>query len=85
MSRPKLTERITIRLPEELLQDLTADAARRNSSINEVVLGAIERDLSFRLTYRCDYYAQLRTLGLSGQGDNVSDFPRLSDTKVRAV
>lgn len=85
MSRPKLTERITIRLPEELLQDLTADAARRNNSLNEVVLGAIERDLTFRLTYRLDYYAQLRMLGLSSQGDNVSDFARVSDTKVLAV
>lgn len=85
MSRPKLTERITIRLPEELLLDLTTDADRRGCSLNEVVLHAVEMDLARRLTYRCDYYAQLRTLGLSGQGDNVSDFPRLSDTKVRAV
>ncbi len=82
MSRPKLTERITIRLPEELLLDLTTDADRRGCSLNEVVLHAVELDLARRLTYRLDYYAQLRTLGLSGQGDNVSAFPRLSDTKV---
>lgn len=85
MSRPKLTERITIRLPEELLLDLTTDADRRGCSLNEVVLHAVEMDLARRLTYRCDYYAQLRTLGLSGQGDIVSEFPRLSDTKVGAA
>jgi len=85
MSRPKLTERVTIRLPEELLVDLTTDADRRGCSLNEVVLHALETDLVRRATYRLDYYAQLRTLGLSGQGDNVSDFPRLSDTKVGAA
>lgn len=85
MSRPKLTERVTIRLPEELLIDLTTDADRRGCSLNEVVLGAIERDLAFRLTYRLDYYAQLRMLLSSGQGDNVRAFPGLSDTKVGAA
>ena len=38
MPRPKLTERITIRLPEELLKDLTVDADRRGCSLNEVGL-----------------------------------------------
>jgi len=82
MSRPKLTERVTIRLPEELLVDLTTDADRRGCSLNEVVLGAIERDLTFRLTYRLDYYAQLRTLLSPDQGDNVRAFSVLSDTKL---
>ena len=85
MSRPKLTERITIRLPEELLADLTVDADRRGCSLNEVVLHALESDLSRRATYRIDYYAQLRTLLGLGQGDNVRAFPGLSDTKVGAA
>lgn len=85
MSRPKLTERVTIRLPEELLVDLTTDADRRGCSVNEVVLGAIERDLAFRMCHRVDYYAQLRTFLAPGQGDNVRAFPGLSDTKVGAA
>lgn len=85
MSRPKLTERITIRLPEELLHDLTGDADRRGCSLNEVVLHAVEMDLARRTTYGLDYYAQLRTgLGIS-QGDNVRAFSGLSDTKVGAA
>lgn len=69
MSRPTLTERVTIRLPEELLQDLVADASRRSvtvngvrhaCSVNEVILNALENDLARRLTYRLDYYADLR-------------------------
>ena len=46
MSRPKLTERVTIRLPEELLVDLTTDADRRGCSLNEVILHAVEMDLA---------------------------------------
>lgn len=85
MSRPKLTERVTIRLPEELLVDLTTDADRRGCSLNEVILHAVEMDLARRATYGLDYYAQLRTGLLIRQGDNVSAFPRLSDTKVGAA
>ncbi len=85
MSRPKLTERITIRLPEELLADLTGDADRRGCSLNEVVLHAVEMDLARRATYALDYYAQLRTRLAICQGDNVRDFPKLSDTKVGAA
>ena len=82
MSRPKLTERVTIRLPEELLVDLTTDADRRGCSLNEVILHAVEMDLARRATYRFDYYTQLRTLWAEGQGDNVRTFPSLSDTKL---
>lgn len=71
MGRPKLTERITLRLPEELLADLTTAAARRGVSINEVALCCFENDLSRIGTYRLDYYDQLRALMASGQGDDV--------------
>lgn len=72
MGRPKLTERITLRLPEELLADLSAAAARRGVSINEVALCCFENDLSRIGTYRLDYYAQLRALLAAGQGDDVA-------------
>ena len=62
MGRPKLTERITLRLPEELLADLTAAAERRGVSVNEVALCCFENDLSRIGTYRLDYYDQLRAL-----------------------
>jgi|CXWL01.1.fsa_nt_gi hypothetical protein len=71
MGRPKLTERITLRLPEELLADLTSTAARRGVSVNEVALCCFENDLSRIGTYRLDYYDQLRALLAGGQGDDV--------------
>jgi hypothetical protein len=70
MSRPKLTERITLRIPEELLADLTAAAERRGVSINEVALCCFENDLARIGTYRLDFYAQLRPLLLISQGVN---------------
>lgn len=75
MLRPKLTERLTIRLPEELLQDLSAAAARRGCSLNEVALCSFENDLSRMATYRVDYYDLRRVLPM-GQGDNdAEDYP----------
>jgi len=72
MGRPKLTERITLRLPEELLADLTATATRRGVSVNEVALCCFENDLSRIGTYRLDYYDQLRPVLAGGQGDDVA-------------
>lgn len=69
MPRPKLDERITIRLPGELLADLGTAGDRRGCSINEVVLTALENELSRLLTYRLDYYAQIRPLMAVCQGD----------------
>jgi hypothetical protein len=62
MARPKLTERITLRLPDALLADLTAAAERRGVSVNEVALCCFENDLSRMGTYRLDYYDQFRPL-----------------------
>jgi len=71
MARPKLTERITLRLPDELLADLVTAADRRGVSINEVALCCFENDLSRMGTYRLDYYEQFRPLLAGGQGDVV--------------
>lgn len=62
MPRPKLTERITLRLPDELLADLTATAYRRGMSINEVAMCCFENELARMSTYRLDYYAHLRPM-----------------------
>ncbi len=70
MSRPKLTERVTIRLPEELLADCAAHAERRSLSLNEVILCALENEFARLLTYRIPYY-DLRRLTLGHQGDSV--------------
>lgn len=67
--RPKLDCRMTIRLPDELLQDIGAHADRRGISANEVVLCALENELARMLTYRLDYYAQTRPLDAVCQGD----------------
>jgi HicB-like protein involved in pilus formation len=71
MVRPKLTERITLRIPDELLADLTAAAERRGVSLNEVALCCFENDLARIGTYRVNYYTHLRPLLAIGQGDNV--------------
>lgn len=69
--RPKLTERITLRIPEELLIVLHQDATRRRTSVNEVALSAMENDLARLLTYRLDFYADLLPLAAKLQGDTV--------------
>lgn len=70
MPRPLLDERLTIRLPGPLLSDCLDAAAKRNCSLNEVVLNALENEFSRFLTYRADYYCDLRPLSLRLQGDN---------------
>lgn len=68
MPRPKLTERITLRLPEELLADLSASAVRRGVSVNEVALCCFENELARLSTYRFDYYAYIRPMLTKIQG-----------------
>lgn len=80
MPRPILDERITIRLPECLLSDCLDTAARRNCSVNEVVLNALENEFARLLTYRTDYYRDLRPLWRASQGDNGRPCQSLSDT-----
>lgn len=72
MTRPKLTERITLRIPEELLADLTAAADRRGVSVNEVALCCFENDLARIGTHRLNYYDQLRPVLANCQGVNVA-------------
>lgn len=71
MPRPKLTERITLRLPQELLADMTEAAARRGVSVNEVALCCFENDLARIGTHRLDYYTQFRSVLIQRQGDDV--------------
>lgn len=85
MNRPKLDARVTIRLPEELLADLGGTADRRGCSLNEVVLTALENELARMLTYRLDYYGQVRPLAAVCQGDVVSRSRSLSDTSGNGI
>lgn len=80
MARPKLDARVTIRLPEELLADLGTTADRRGCSLNEVILTSLENELARMLTYRLDYYTQVRPLMAVCQGDVGGQVARLSDT-----
>lgn len=81
MPRPRLLERITIRLPEELLADCLEQASRRNCSLNDVVLNALENELARLLTYRLDWYRDLRPLNHIAQGDVGTHRLPLSDTR----
>lgn len=85
MTRPKLDARVTIRLPEELLADLAAMADRRNTLINEVVLTSLENEIARMLTYRLDYYSQIRPLAAVCQGDVVGVPRGMSDTGAWAT
>lgn len=80
MPRPKLDARFTIRLPEELLADLGMLADRRGVSVNEVVLSSLENEIARMLTYRLDYYGQIRALAAISQGDVGGRPMLLSDT-----
>lgn len=79
MPRPLLDERITIRLPGALLHDCLDAAARRNCSVNEIVLNALENEFARLITYRADYYRDLRGLPGVGQADNGGRCRTLSD------
>jgi len=79
MPRPILDERITIRLPHELLADALDHIARNNSTINRFVVNCIENELSRFATYRIDYYRDLRPLLDSLQGVNARPCGALSD------
>lgn len=80
MSRPKLIARITFRLPEELEADLQAAAMYRSCSANEVILNALENELARYLTYRLNYYADIRPIMQKERGDIGGQLPRLADT-----
>ena len=58
--RPKLTERITLRLPLELLDDLQTVAINNGKSLNDACLNAIERDMILSHAYQYNYYVDIR-------------------------
>ena len=69
MLRPRLDERLTIRLPGALLADYLQRAADRNCSLNETVLNALEKDAAQAILYQVDYYQHLRPLLQLAKGD----------------
>lgn len=71
MPRPVLDERMTIRIPGPLLSDCLDAASRRNCSLNDVVLGALENEFARIVAFRADYYRDLRPLCVVDQSDNV--------------
>ncbi len=83
MPRPVLDERMTIRIPGTLLSDCLDAAARRNCSLNDVVLGALENEFSRIVAFRADYYRDLRPLVSAEQSDIVRQCAPTSDGEVR--
>lgn len=79
MPRPVLDERVTIRIPAELLNDYLDRAARRNCSLNDCILTAMENDAAHALTYQVDYYRDLRPLVADAKGDIVRHRPPMAD------
>jgi hypothetical protein len=80
MSRPKMIARMTFRLPEELEADLLREAHRRSCSANEVIVTALENEMSRMLTYRLNYYSDIHPLMVSSEGNRVQHGTTLSDT-----
>lgn len=78
--RPKCIARLTVRLPEELLQDIKAAALRRCCSESEVVVNALENDLGRLALYHISYYDDIRSLILRGQQESRQT---MADTRVR--
>ena len=83
MPRPVLDERMTIRIPGALLADCLDAASRRNCSLNDVVLGALENEFSRIVAFRADYYRDLRPLLSAEQSDIVRHRAPLLDSEVR--
>lgn len=81
MPRPVLDERVTIRIPGALLSDYLDRAARRNCSLNDAILSALENDAAHTVTYRVDYYTELRPLVHRPQGDNGAHCLPMSDMR----
>ncbi len=79
MPRPILDERLTIRLPGSLLADALDHASRRNCSLNEVVLNALENEFVRLGSYRLDYYRHLRPVLAGAQGDIGAHCRSMSD------
>jgi len=80
MSRPKMIARMSFRLPEELEADVLREAQRRSCSTNEVIVTALENEMSRMLTYRLNYYSDIHPLLVSGEGNRVIHASTLSDT-----
>jgi len=83
MPRPVLDERMTIRIPGALLSDCLDAASRRNCSLNDVVLGALENEFARILAFRADYYRDLRPVLAGEQSDIVRHCAPTSDGEAR--
>lgn len=68
MPRPMLDERMTVRMPGELLGLILSSAARRNCSANDVVLTALENEYARIAAFSSDFYRDLLPLVAGGQG-----------------
>lgn len=79
MPRPILDERLTIRLPEPLLVDCLDQASRRNCSLNEVVLNALENEFTRLGSYPADYYRDVRPWLARVKGDIGAQCRSMSD------
>lgn len=69
MPRPILDERMTVRMPGELLGLILDSAARRNCSANDVVLNALENQYSHIVVHSADFYRDVLPMVVGPQGD----------------
>lgn len=88
-ARPKLLEKRTFRLPIELDAFLERFAEDRSVTVNEVILTALENDLSRLLTYRLSLYAHLMPLWDDVQRRQcptlAGECPTMSDREGKAL
>lgn len=70
MPRPMLDERMTVRMPGELLGLILDSAARRNCSANDVVLTALENEYARIAAFSSDFYRDLLPFVAGAPGAN---------------
>ena len=68
----------SIRFPRDLWTDILNEATRRDVSITEVVLNAVENEFARKATYLLNYYIDIRPLARKEQAQRCH-------TRVRAV
>lgn len=71
MPRPLLDERISVRVPSVLLALLLRAASRRNCSVNDVVVNAVENDFARIAGFASDFYLDIVPLLTRSQADIV--------------
>jgi len=75
MPRPILTRKVSNLFPGELWADATAHCAKHNISMNNFIIGCMERELMRFAMYHLCYYRDLRPLLKERQPELIGCYP----------